>query len=248
VAYQIAEKTVLRAGSGIAYGTAPTTHFSLSSDFYNISPSGYGEPATLLQEGNVFGPGNARGNAPLTWPDFTRSFPFEVAPGIRPPASPFIFIDRHAGRPPRILQWSIGLQREITQNLLVEASYVGNRGVWWSAPLLQDQAYNALTLDDVRRAGLDINNAGDRALLNTPISSPLVIARFPALANPNSVYPGFPAGSALKQVLRPHPQWGCRHSSFLGPPLGDTWYDSLQAKANPAVLAWIECEWRLHLR
>jgi hypothetical protein len=120
----------------------------------------------------------------------------------------------------------------VTQNLLVEAAYVGNRGAWWSAPLLQDQNYNALTLDDVRRAGLDINSAADRALLNTSISSPAVIARFPALANPNSVYPGFPASQPLKQVLRPHPQWGAGIPPFLGPPRGDTWYDSLQAKVT----------------
>ena len=234
MAYQFAPKTVLRAGAGIAYSSAPNNAFlSLSvPDFYNISPPGYGEPATFLQEGNVFGPGNARGNAPLVWPDFSRTYPFEVAPGVRPPASPFIFIDRHAGRPPRIFQWSIGLQREVTQNLLVEAAYVGNRGVWWSAPLLQDQAYNALTLDDVKRAGLNINSAADLALLNTPISSPLVTARFPALANPNSVYPGFPANQPLKQTLRPHPQWGAGIPPFLGPPLGDTWYDSLQAKVT----------------
>src|SRR5262245_54667498 len=210
MAYQFAPKTVLRAGAGIAYSSAPNNAFlSLSvPDFYNISPPGYAEPATFVQEGNVFGPGNARGNAPLVWPDYSRSYPFEVAPGIRPPASPFIFIDRHAGRPPRIFQWSIGLQRELTDNFLVEAACVGNRAVCWSAPLLQDQAYNALTLDDVRRAGLDPTNPADMNLLNVPIASPAVTSRFPALANPNSVYPGFPASQPLKQVLRPHPQWG----------------------------------------
>jgi len=234
MAYQVIPKTVIRAGAGIAYSSAPNNAFlSLSvPDFYNIQPSGYAEPATFLQEGNVFGPGNARGNRPLVWPDFARTYPFEVAPGIRPPASPFIFIDRHAGRPPRIFQWSIGLQRELTDNLLVEAAYVGNRGVWWSAPLLQDQAYNALTLDDVRRAGLDPNNPADLNLLNVPIASPAVTSRFPALANPNSVYPGFPASQPLKQVLRPHPQWGAGIPPFLGPPLGDTWYDSLQVKGT----------------
>jgi hypothetical protein len=232
LAYQAAPKTVIRAGAGLAYGTAPNNAFlSLSvPDFYNISAPGYGDPAVLFKEGNVFGPGNSRGNAPLTWPDYTRAYPFEVAPGIRPPASPFIFIDRHAGRPPRIFQWSFGVQRELGSNLLLDVAYVGNRGVWWSAPLLQDQAYNALTLADVARAGLDMSNPVDRNLLNTPISSPAVIARFPYLANPNNVYPGFPASQALKQALRPHPQWGAGIPPFLGPPLGDTWYDSLQTK------------------
>ena len=232
LAYQVAPKTVIRAGAGVAYGTSPNNAFlSLSvPDFYTIQPTGFGEPATFLSEGNVFGPGNSRGNRPLVWPDYERTYPFETAPGRRPPASPFIFIDRHAGRPPRIMQWSLGVQRELAKNLLAEVAYVGNRGVWWSAPLLQDQAYNALTVADVARAGLDINNAGDRALLNTPISSPAVIARFPALANPNSVYPGFPSDQPLKQVLRPHPQWGAGIPPFLGPPLGNTWYDSLQAR------------------
>ena len=41
-------------------------------------------------------------------------------------------LDHGAGRPPRQNQWSIGLQRELNRNLVVEASYVGNRGVWWS--------------------------------------------------------------------------------------------------------------------
>jgi hypothetical protein len=231
MAYQVAPKTVIRAGAGIAYSSSPNNAFlSLSvPDFYNITPPGYADPATQLSDGNILGPGNKFGNSPLVWPDYSRTFPFETAPGIRPPASPFISIDRHAGRPPRIFQWSIGVQHTLTQNLLVEAAYVGNRGAWWSAPLLQDQNYNALTLAAVKAAGLDLSNAADRALLTTPISSPQVIARFPALANPNSVYPGFPASQPLNQALRPYPQWN-GIPPFLGPPLGDTWYDSMQAK------------------
>src|SRR5262249_30585320 len=65
-------------------------------------------------------------------------------------------------------------------------------------------------------------------------------ARFPNLAITtlpngaqvvNSVYPGFPATQPLNQALRPYPQW-LGIPPFLGPPLGDTWYDSLQVKAT----------------
>jgi hypothetical protein len=56
-----------------------------------------------------------------------------------------------------------------------------------------------------------------------------VIAAYPALANPNNVYPGFPSYEPLNQALRPVPQW-VGTPPFLGPPLGDTWYDSLQVK------------------
>jgi hypothetical protein len=233
-AYQINSKTVLRVGAGLAYGTAPNqANLSTNAlDFYSISPSGYGEAATVLKFGDPLAPGNQFGNPPIRWPDFSPKFPIEVAPGVRPPTSPFISVDRNSGRPPRIFQWSIGLQRELTHNLVVEAAYVGNRGVWWTAPLLFTQGYNSFTPQDLKANwGLDISNPTDRALLNTRINSPSVIQRFPFLVNPNNVYPGFPATQPLNQALRPYPQW-LGVPPFLGPPLGVTWYDSLQAKVT----------------
>jgi Carboxypeptidase regulatory-like domain/TonB dependent receptor-like, beta-barrel len=233
-AYQITPKTVLRAGVGVSYGTAPN-QAGLSpnvGDFYTVSPTAYGEPATLLQDGNPYAVGNRFGNAPIFWPDFRPNYPSETAPGVRPPQSPFIFVDRNSGRPPRILQWSIGLQRELTKNLVVEATYVGNRGVWWTSPLLSTYGYNALTPEGLLSTyGIDTSKAADRSLLVTPISSPTVTSRFPWLANPDNVYPGFPGGQLLNQALRPYPQWG-GVPPFLGPPLGVTWYDSLQAKVT----------------
>jgi hypothetical protein len=234
VAYQIDSKTVFRAGAGLAYGTAPNNaNVSTNAlDFYSITPKGYGEAATLLRDGDPLAAGNRFGNPPISWPDFSPKFPIEVAPGIRPPTSPFISIDRNSGRPPRIFQWSIGLQREITHNLVIEAAYVGNRGVWWTAPLLATFNYNALTPEGLKSTwGIDVSNPADRALLTTRINSPAVLARFPWLANPNNVYPGFPATQNLTQALRAYPQW-LGISSFLGPPLGTTWYDSLQAKVT----------------
>jgi hypothetical protein len=236
-AYQINSRTVFRAGAGLAYGTSPNNSFlSLSvPDFYTLSAPGYGLPATNVSDGNPYAPGNRFGNPPIVWPNFAPNYPF-ANQGIAPPASPFISIDRNSGRPPRIFQWSLGLQREVIKNLLIEAAYVGNRGVWWSAPLLDGINYNALTPQGLlaerqygNTSGLDITNATDRGLLSVPISDARVIARFPALSNPNNVYPGFPNTQPLNQALRPYPQW-FGVPPFLGPPLGDTWYDSMQAK------------------
>jgi len=236
LAYQIgaAGKTVLRLGSGIIYGTAPNLgNLSRSvGDFYTLGVPGYGLTKYQLADGNPFGAGNRFGNPEIFFPDFRQKYPYEIAPGLRPPQSPFISIDRSAGRPPRQIHWSIGLQRQVTNNLMVEASYVGNRGVWWTAPLLAKENYNALTPESLKATwGLDITNAADRALLTTPIRSPQVIASFPYLANPNNVYPGFPSDQRLIQALRPHPQW-VGVPPFMGPELGKTWYDSLQAKAT----------------
>jgi hypothetical protein len=237
-AYQINSKTVLRVGGGVAYSSSPNNAFLSYSvpDFYTFtSAAGSYTAISPLQSGNPFAPGNAAGNAPIKWPDFSPHYPVSFG-GLTPPSSPFISIDRNAGRLPRILQWSIGLQREIMRNLMIEASYVGNRGVWWTAPELATVNYNALTPQGLLAerqygdtSGIDINNASQRALLSLPISNPSVIAKFPQLANPNNVYPGFPSNQPLNQALRPYPQW-FGVPPFLGPPLGDTWYDSLQMK------------------
>jgi hypothetical protein len=240
VAYQINEKTVFRAGAAIAYSSTSDQAGLNSSagDFYNINSPAYGAPAGLLKNGNPYAPGNQFGNKPVTWPDFDPLFPFPAAPGVIPPSSPFVSIASNAGRLPRQFQWSIGFQRELTKDIVVDASYVGNRGAWWVSPLLAAQNYNALTPQGLladrqygATQGIDITNSNDAALLNKQINNPAVIARYPLLANPNNVYPGFPATQTLGQALRPYPQWA-GIPPFLGPPMGDTWYDSLQIKGT----------------
>ena len=60
-----------------------------------------------------------------------------------------------------------------------------------------------------------------------PPSSP-VSPDWPTRTN---VYPGFPTTQTLLQALRPYPQWN-GIPPFLGPPDGNTWYDSLQIKGT----------------
>src|SRR5215469_16074851 len=235
VAYQITPKTVFRAGGAISYGSesddAGVNHSA--ADYLSLGTPAYGAPAAVLKYGDTYGPGNVYGNPVLTWPNSFLCFfydPATTASGTIPPAAPFISIARNAGRLPRIFQWSIGFQRALVRNLVVDAAYVGNRGAWWVSPEISALNYNALTPQGLlSKYGIDVTNRADAKLLNTPINSPLVIARFPSLANPNSVYPGFPATQPLGQALRPYPQW-LGIPPFLGPPAGDTWFDSLQIK------------------
>jgi hypothetical protein len=224
----------------VAYSQSADNAFLSYSvpDFYTLNEPSWGFAAAQVSAGNPFAPGNPSGNPVDVYPNFTPQFPQRTASGLIPPASPFISIDRNAGRPARTFQWSIGLQRELARNLVAEAEYVGNRGVWWTAPVLAAQNYNALTPQGLladrsygATQGIDITNAVDRGLLTTAINTPAVVARYPLLANPNNVYPGFPANALLNQALRPYPQW-LGVPPFLGPPLGTTWYDSLQAKVT----------------
>jgi len=232
VAYQITPKTVFRAGGAVSYA-AVSDEAGLNGsagDFYLISAPAYGASAGDMKYGDPLGPGNHYGNPVIQWPNFNPQFPVPAAPGVIPPSSPFVSIAPNAGRLPRIFQWSLGFQRELTPNLVVDANYVGNRGAWWVGPLLAGLNYNAMTPAGLKsQYGIDVTNRADTTLLNTQINSPAVIARFPYLANPNNVYPGFPATQTLLQALRPYPQWN-GIPPFLGPPDANTWYDSLQVK------------------
>src|SRR5262249_43155594 len=145
-------------------------------DFYNVQSPGYGIAAGLMKDGNPYGIGNRFGNKPVTWPDFDPLFPFPASlnPVVIPPSSPFVSIAPNAGRLPRVFQWSIGFQRQISRDLVVDASYVGNRGAWWVSPLLAGLNYNALTPEGLKAKGIDITNRADATLLNTPINSPAV--------------------------------------------------------------------------
>jgi hypothetical protein len=245
VAYQINPKTVFRAGGSIAYSSsADNAYLSYSvADFYTVASPGQFLPATQLANGNPL-PG-------VTFPEYSQ-VPFPISSkgcGLTgsipcaPPQEPFITLAKSA-RLPRIFQWSLGVQREVIPNLVIEAAYVGNRGAWFTAPLMDNQSFNGLTqqrLSNLTTEGpggtgvygttqnMAFTNPSDYSLLNDQISNPAVIARFPKLADPSNVYPGFPTSETLAQALRPYPQW-FGVPSFLGPPMGDTWYDSLQVK------------------
>jgi hypothetical protein len=214
VAYQITPRTVLRAGWGISYGQTAANEFWSMRFGSNVAygAPAYGDPAMLLREGIPFIP---------TWPDFD--------PGQQPsiPSSPSYFltrVDPGAGRPPRMNQWSIGVQREISPNLAVEITYVGNRGVWWQANAISD--LNRLTPEILATNNLDVNKAEDRQLLRSPLNSPLAIAR--GFGTPP--YPEFSLNLTVNQALRPFPHFTAINT--LWNPVGNTWYDSLQIKVT----------------
>jgi hypothetical protein len=220
LAYQIDSKTVLRAGWGITYAQTPQYNFITNTpivgDGFNqlvYNPVSYGDPAVTLRQGLQY--------------TQAQLYPTTLDPGVRPSPgqinSPPYYLDPNGGRPPRVNQWSIGVQREITTNILVEVAYVGNRGVWEQANSLID--LNALTPQRIAAAGLNILNASDRTLLTSTLSSPLAQA-----AGFKAPYAGYPLTLTVAQTLRPFPQFGT--IPVLWAPLGKNWYDSLQAKAT----------------
>lgn len=212
LAWQVAPKTVFRAGFGVVYAK-PSAYDNLTISSNNpFSSPGLFAPATYLAQGVPV--------TPNPWPYFNPG-QYPNIPGQVASANIPTVIDPNAGRPPRQLQWSVGLQREVVPNLMVEADYVGNRGAYWAANNLVN--YNALTPQILAAHGINVNSATDLALLNLPLSNASVIAR-----GFTAPYAGFPLSATLAQSLRPLPEYGTISAQYA--PLGDTWYDSLQIK------------------
>ncbi|HWB85502.1 MAG TPA: TonB-dependent receptor [Bryobacteraceae bacterium] len=216
IAWQVLPKTVVRGGWGIVYGTTPSSSYFSSANgvgwnTFSLSSTSFAQPAATFAQGLNYS------QADLVGPLYS--------PGLYPAAgqiSPVpLWIDPNGGRPPRVVQWSIGIQHQLSEDLLLEAAYVGNRSVWDQATSLID--INALTPQKITSVGLNLNSTADQNLLKSTFASGLPQAR--GFQVP---YAGFPTGLTLAQALRPFPQFGTISARWS--PLGDTWYDSLQAK------------------
>ena len=158
---------------------------------------------------------------PLPFPNYDPAqFP---QAGYATTQAPATWYDQNAGRPARQMQWSFGVQREISKDLAVEVNYVANRGVWWNAPGLID--VNALSIQRINALGLNLNNPADVTLLGSRLNSATAIQR-----GFGAPYAGFPLTATVAQSLRPFPQFSS--ITPLWAPDGNTWYDSLQAKAT----------------
>jgi hypothetical protein len=227
--YQLTSKTVFRAGFGVNYNVVQTpagNNFSVGDNYF-INPDGFGLSAMpqRLQGGFTFYKGNPFGNTEVIWPVFDPGrLPARNA-GLLPPAAN-IRTYHPGSRPGRIMQWSIGLQHEIVQNLVVEANYVGNRGAWFYSPQLDTMSINSLGGGRLAQFGLDISREADRTLLTQLIGSSQAAAR--GFFSP---YAGFPPNQQVAQALRPIPHY-TTILSYLGPNRGNTWYDSLQVQVT----------------
>ncbi len=228
-AYQITPKTVFRAGFGVVYAKPGSyDNFTVTDTSPIVSP-GLFTPALYLQNGIT--------TQASQWPNLNPG-QYPNVPGqiANPTPAGVYLIDPNAGRPPRLLQWSVGIQREVTRDFVVEASYVGNRGAYWAANGFA--VYNAITPARLAAAGLNINNPANLALLALPLSSPQVQA-----AGFTAPYAGYPLCSKLAQALRPFPQFG--NIGGYRAPLGDTWYNSMQFKATKRLSHGLEAMYSL---
>jgi hypothetical protein len=218
VAYQFAPKMVLRGGFGIVYDETEAGNgaaAALAGSSNTVAAPSFGLPVTTLSTGIP------ASFDPAPWPNFA---PGQFNPTKTPVALSAPWIDPNAGRPPRQYQWSVGVQREFLHDFVADVYYMGSRGIWWYAPGLMN--LNAINPATLAARGLNINSPTVQQLLTSTLNSPLAAA----MGFNTPPYPGFPLTQTVAQSLRPFPQYTTINSYW--DPLGDTWYNALQAKAT----------------
>ncbi|MBV8845038.1 MAG: carboxypeptidase regulatory-like domain-containing protein, partial [Bryobacterales bacterium] len=258
VAYQIDPKTVFRGGWGISYqyiaGFAGTIVSTPGSTTIPVQPNG-------AQYINVATPGSIV--APQFPTNDQSAWPIAGTTGAPPAVTNGVFVpDANQNRPPRINQFSVGFQRELTRNFVVEASYVANRAVWLQGPTggsgplgflsqISPQTYAHYGFYPYPGTGpcssgggvcasTSYNNDQDRNLLTQPLSNGTVQQALAARGFPNFLpYSGFPLGNSLQTALYPFPQFTSISATGVatpinpsGSPTGNSKYDSLQIKAT----------------
>jgi hypothetical protein len=223
VAYQLNTKTVLRGGFGVVFNTSDTASGGQVNSASAGTP-GVGQIAGLFKDGI---PSEVR----PAWPTFEPNAGHVVGTVNAQPPN---YLDPNAGRPARLLQWNVTVQREINRDLVVEAAYVANRGVWWAAGGLA--SLNVLSQNAVTSYGFNnFTSATEASLLTTNIAN-LSTTQRSTLASRGIVLPysNFPTSQTVRQSLLPFPHYSGTMDP-QGAPLGKTWYDAFQLTVNKRV-------------
>ncbi len=224
-AYQLNTKTVVSAGWAVSYSGGDS--WAYLNGGYNLNGLGYNSVQTSAPSfGGVYG--SFRNG--LVY-DHSLLSAQNLSPGVNTVDGQLntfssvwggLYNDAGAGRPARINQWNISLQRQISRQMSIEAAYVGNRGVWEQANSMLP--LNTITPEVLAAHHLDLTNPDTRTLMTAQIGS--AAAKTAGFTLP---YPGFPTSASVAQSLRPFPMYNS------GIPVefvnrGNSWYDSLQVK------------------
>jgi hypothetical protein len=216
LAYQVAPKTVVRAGFGIFFD-------SQGGDYYMAPQQGYSQSTSIVPSNN---------NGLSFQATLTNPFPngllqpsgssLGLATGLGQSVTVF-WLDRRPGYAQR---WSVNVQHELPNRTLVELGYVGNRAV--GLDMSQD-------FDTVPAQYLSMSPVRDQATINNLTA---------AVPNPFYSLPQF-SGTNLQgttvsraQLLLPYPQFtdvstGSQTlSDFVSPGLsaGYSFYNALEAR------------------
>ncbi|MGH9660435.1 MAG: TonB-dependent receptor, partial [Bryobacteraceae bacterium] len=211
LAYAVDGKTVVRASAGKTFGVAKTitgsAHFEGSTLVFSASSLDNGVTPIFLYDQGL--------------PPYTR--PPVIDPSFSNGASP-AFWDGEAVRLPENYQWTMSVQRQITNTLVLEANYNATIGAHLVSGL---KRYNQLPFSLLERYG--------RGLLSSSITSPAAVAagiRLP-YRDINCQFSATCAPISVAQALRPFPQFrDINTASGAGDKSGHSSYHAMVIKLD----------------
>jgi hypothetical protein len=201
-AYRASDKNVFRGGYGIYYA--------------HVSFSQFGGQPTQGFASNPFAPNNTNGAAPAFYldagfPQDRIQFPPFIDPRINLGGN-VVAVDPDDLRLPRFQNWSVTYQRKLTDNMMLDLSYIGNRGT------RLNHHFETMGVD-ANMNSADVLGLG-AGLLQSDINSQA--ARDAGILPP---YAGFQGNVA--QALRKWPQY--QQIQWRGVPTGKSQYHAFEA-------------------
>jgi hypothetical protein len=200
-AYRLGDRDAIRGGYGIYYAGVAFSQFT-------------GQP-TIGFAANLLAPNQSNG----VFPAFYLDNGFPAANVVRPPfidpsfanGTNVLAVARDGLTLPRFQNWSVTYQRQLTDNMMLDVSYIGNRGT------RLNHHFNTLGVDanmnDPSVLSYGVN------VLQSNINSPT--AQAAGIAPP---YPGF--NGTVAQALRQYPQY--QQIVWRGVPTGKSQYHALE--------------------
>jgi hypothetical protein len=200
-AYRLDDKQALRGGYGIYYAHVAFDQF-------------VGQPTTGFQA-NALAPNTTNGIDPAVHLD--QGFPQDrlfIPPFIDPSlanGTGVVAVTPDGLTLPRFQNWSLTYQRQLSDSMMLDVSYIGNRGTRLN--------------HHWERMGVNANmNHPDVLALGTPVLQSNINSDLARAANIPIPYPGFNGNVA--QALRMFPQY--QGIIWRGVPLGESQYHALE--------------------